>query len=119
MAFPPTTAPPRAGVGPHAPRGRPWTRRAPQAPPPAAPAADQRWMQQASCRSAPPGREPGDGEAARLGLRCRGGTDANAMRAEGSGGEVCVVRDGVLSNSAGMESQILRRERPADQDVRD
>jgi hypothetical protein len=44
----------------------------PQAPPPAAPAADQRWRQQANRRPAPPGRKPGDGEAARLELRCRG-----------------------------------------------
>src|SRR5215831_16526183 len=54
---------------PHA--ARPGRAAPPQAPPPAAPAADQRWMQQASRRPAPPRREPGDGEAARLGLRCR------------------------------------------------
>ena len=35
-----------------------------RAPPPAAPAADQHWMQQASRGPAPPRREPGDREAA-------------------------------------------------------
>src|SRR5262249_28993426 len=56
--------------------------RTPQAPPPAAPAADQHWMQQASRRLAPLGREPEDGEAAWLGLRCRGG----AARGGGTAG---------------------------------
>src|SRR5262245_24322055 len=36
-------------------------------PPPVALAAGQRWRQQASRRPTPPGREPGDGEPARLG----------------------------------------------------
>ena len=74
--FPPTTAPPRAGGGPHAP---PWSALEaprPRAPPPSrarAPAASPH-------RSARTGRVAGDGPPARLELRS-GRTDSNATRA--------------------------------------